>query len=134
MVPKDSNGPATSSSNNDRVVKKRASQACHHCRTRKVKCDLMKSGVPCHNCESDGIECVVVEPRRSRKYRLQKRQLTNLVTIPPLIQAQSTVSEDSHSNEDTVEEPFKDVAAPDPSESMPRVLIVLYRVVLIFTP
>lgn len=134
MVPKDSNGPATSSSNNDRVVKKRASQACHHCRTRKVKCDLMKSGVPCHNCESDGIECVVVESRRSRKYRLQKRQLTNLVTIPPLIQAQSTVSEDSHSNEDTVEEPFKDVAAPDPSESMPRVLIVLYRVVLIFTP
>ncbi|KIW42594.1 uncharacterized protein PV06_06126 [Exophiala oligosperma] len=115
MVPKDSNGPATSSSNNDRVVKKRASQACHHCRTRKVKCDLMKSGVPCHNCESDGIECVVVESRRSRKYRLQKRQLTNLVTIPPLIQAQSTVSEDSHSNEDTVEEPFKDVAAPDPS-------------------
>ncbi|KIW17641.1 hypothetical protein PV08_04836 [Exophiala spinifera] len=112
MVPKDSNVPATSSSNKDRVVKKRASQACHHCRTRKVKCDLMKSGVPCHNCESDGIECVVVESRRSRKYRLQKRQLTGLVTLPPLKQAQSTATEDSHSNEDIGEEAFKDPVVP----------------------
>lgn len=133
MVPKDRNAPATSSTNKDRVVKKRASQACHHCRTRKVKCDLMKSGVPCHNCESDGIECVVVESRRSRKYRLQKRQLTGLVTLPPLIQAQSTVSEDSHSNEDTGDETFKDVVNPKSSEYIPRDLIVLCRVVLIST-
>ncbi|KIW72451.1 hypothetical protein PV04_00642 [Phialophora macrospora] len=81
---------STSSGQNptERVVKKRASQACHHCRTRKVKCDLVKSGVPCHNCSSDGIECVILESRRSRKYRLQKRQLSRLVSLPPISQAQ----------------------------------------------
>jgi hypothetical protein len=86
--------PATSSVGPGRVEsrtvdkKKRASQACHHCRTRKVKCDLVKSGVPCHNCKTDGIECVTLESRRSRKYRLQKRQLAGLVSLPTLIQAQ----------------------------------------------
>ena len=79
-----SNGPTSA----DRAVKKRASQACHHCRERKVKCDLVKSGIPCHNCSSDGIECVILESKRSRKYRLQKRQLTRLVSLPPISQAQ----------------------------------------------
>lgn len=86
------NAPSSNSTNtdrpSDRIVKKRASQACHHCRTRKVKCDLVKSGIPCHNCSSDGIECVVLESKRSRKYRLQKRQLSRVVSIPPISQAQ----------------------------------------------
>ncbi|OAP62149.1 hypothetical protein AYL99_04352 [Fonsecaea erecta] len=76
-----------SNATTDRVVKKRASQACHHCRTRKVKCDLVKSGVPCHNCSSDGIECIILESRRSRKYRLQKRQSTRPVALPAISQA-----------------------------------------------
>jgi hypothetical protein len=80
-----SSGPNSTA---DRVVKKRASQACHHCRTRKVKCDLVKSGIPCHNCSSDGIECIILESKRSRKYRLQKRQLNRLVSLPPISQAQ----------------------------------------------
>ncbi|KIX93833.1 uncharacterized protein Z520_10458 [Fonsecaea multimorphosa CBS 102226] len=79
---------ASGSNATDRVVKKRASQACHHCRTRKVKCDLVKSGVPCHNCSSDGIECVILESRRSRKYRLQKRQSNRPVALPAISQAQ----------------------------------------------
>ena len=79
----------------DRTVKKRASQACHHCRTRKVKCDLVKSGIPCHNCFSDGIECVLLESRRSRKYRLQKRQLSRLVSLPPISRAQPKSTTDS---------------------------------------
>lgn len=79
----------------DRNVKKRASQACHHCRTRKVKCDLVKSGIPCHNCSSDGIECVLLESKRSRKYRLQKRQLSRLVSLPPISQAQPKSTTDS---------------------------------------
>ncbi|OQV09016.1 Fungal specific transcription factor domain-containing protein isoform 2 [Cladophialophora immunda] len=85
---------ASGSNAADRVVKKRASQACHHCRTRKVKCDLVKSGVPCHNCSSDGIECVILESRRSRKYRLQKRQASRPVALPAISQAQpKTTSE-----------------------------------------
>ncbi|KAK7903813.1 hypothetical protein LTR67_001833 [Exophiala xenobiotica] len=88
----------SAASNSNRAVKKRASQACHHCRTRKVKCDLVKSGIPCHNCESDGVECVVVESKRSRKYRLQKRQLSGLVSLPPLVQAPPrSATEDSPS-------------------------------------
>ncbi|EXJ96037.1 hypothetical protein A1O1_01163 [Capronia coronata CBS 617.96] len=70
-----------------RAVKKRASQACHNCRTRKVKCDLITFGSPCSNCVSDDVECLVVESRRSRKYRLQKRRLNGLVSLPPLSQA-----------------------------------------------
>jgi hypothetical protein len=95
---------STSSGQNptDRVVKKRASQACHHCRTRKVKCDLVKSGIPCHNCSSDGIECVILESRRSRKYRLQKRQLSRLVSLPPISQAQpKSTTESTASNQPT---------------------------------
>ncbi|KAJ9602287.1 hypothetical protein H2200_013142 [Cladophialophora chaetospira] len=89
--PEASNG----TSSIDRQVKKRASQACHHCRTRKVKCDVAKSGVPCHNCSSDGIDCVVLESKRSRKYRLQKRQLNHLVSLPPISQAQPRLTSDS---------------------------------------
>ncbi|RVX73964.1 hypothetical protein B0A52_02854 [Exophiala mesophila] len=82
----------------DRPVKKRASQACHHCRTRKVKCDLVKSGAPCHNCSTDGIECIVTESRRSRKFRLQKRQLVRPGTIPilPQTRAVSATFDDDH--------------------------------------
>ena len=78
--------PSTAGPKPDKPVKKRASQACHHCRTRKVKCDLVKSGNPCHNCSADGIECVITESRRSRKYRLQKRQLNRTTSIPLLPQ------------------------------------------------
>jgi hypothetical protein len=55
---------------------------------------------------------VVVESKRSRKYRLQKRQLTGLVSLPPLVQAPPrSASEDSPSiaaNEE--EESIKDAA------------------------
>ncbi|KAI1621534.1 fungal-specific transcription factor domain-containing protein, partial [Exophiala viscosa] len=83
----------------ERVVKKRASQACHHCRSRKVKCDLVKSGIPCHNCETDGIECVVIESRRSRKFRLQKRQLSGVVSLPSLLQARSKSASEAPSTQ-----------------------------------
>ncbi|KAL2404012.1 Cutinase transcription factor 1 beta [Exophiala dermatitidis] len=79
--------PNMASSKTDRVVKKRASQACHNCRTRKVKCDLITSSAPCSNCRLDEVECVVVESKRSRKYRLQKRRLNGLSSLPPLTRA-----------------------------------------------
>lgn len=79
----------------DRVVKKRASQACHNCRTRKVKCDLVAAGIPCSNCKADNVECIVIESRRSRKYRLQKRRLNGLVSLPPLSQAPPKLTTES---------------------------------------
>lgn len=88
----DDPSPTAAGQRPERPVKKRASQACHHCRTRKVKCDLVNSGTPCHNCSVDGIECVITESRRSRKYRLQKRLLNRTTSIPLLPQTQSAPS------------------------------------------
>lgn len=85
----DEPSPTAAGQRPERPVKKRASQACHHCRTRKVKCDLVNSGTPCHNCSVDGIDCVITESRRSRKYRLQKRLLNRTTSIPLLPQTQS---------------------------------------------
>ena len=47
-------------------VKRRASQACQGCRTRKVRCDVAKHGPPCIHCRLDEIECVVGESRRKK--------------------------------------------------------------------
>src|ERR1700677_1696558 len=59
-----------------RTIKKRASQACHQCRLRKIRCDLVATGPPCNNCQFDGTECTTLVSKRSRTYRLQKSQLT----------------------------------------------------------
>ncbi|KAL2427297.1 Cutinase transcription factor 1 beta [Exophiala dermatitidis] len=111
------------SSKTDRVVKKRASQACHNCRTRKVKCDLITSSAPCSNCRLDEVECVVVESKRSRKYRLQKRRLNGLSSLPPLTRAppkfesQSSFASSNVAPETIVHEPSNTVnAASDISQ------------------
>ncbi|KIX02419.1 uncharacterized protein Z518_08360 [Rhinocladiella mackenziei CBS 650.93] len=50
-----------------RTVKRRASKACHCCRSRKVRCDVVESGIPCTNCRLDEVECIVTEGKRRRK-------------------------------------------------------------------
>ncbi|KAL2406065.1 Cutinase transcription factor 1 beta [Exophiala dermatitidis] len=50
-----------------RTVKRRASKACHCCRSRKVRCDVVESGIPCTNCRLDEVECIVTEGKRKRK-------------------------------------------------------------------
>jgi hypothetical protein len=50
-----------------RNVKRRASKACHCCRSRKVRCDVVESGIPCTNCRLDEVECLVTEGKRRRK-------------------------------------------------------------------
>jgi hypothetical protein len=54
-------------SNGGRNVKRRASKACHCCRSRKVRCDVVESGIPCTNCRLDEVECLVTEGKRRRK-------------------------------------------------------------------
>lgn len=51
--------------------KKRASKACSCCRTRKIRCDVLKTGVPCTKCQVDGFDCVV----HARKKRRGKNEL-----------------------------------------------------------
>ena len=53
--------------NNGRTVKRRASKACHCCRARKVRCDVIESGTPCTNCRLDQVECVVSHSKRRKK-------------------------------------------------------------------
>ena len=58
-------GPAFGS----RPAKRRASRACHCCRSRKVRCDVIESGTPCTNCRLDEVDCVVTESKRRKKPR-----------------------------------------------------------------
>ncbi|KAM0247632.1 hypothetical protein ACHAQJ_009772 [Trichoderma viride] len=46
--------------------KKRASKACSCCRTRKIRCDVLKTGVPCTKCQLDGFDCLV-QARKKRR-------------------------------------------------------------------
>lgn len=55
---------------NTRPVKRRASKACHCCRSRKVRCDVVESGIPCTNCRLDEVDCQVTEGKRRKKSHL----------------------------------------------------------------
>lgn len=54
-------------SSGGRAVKRRASKACQCCRSRKVRCDVVESGIPCTNCRLDEVECCVTEGKRRKK-------------------------------------------------------------------
>jgi hypothetical protein len=54
---------------NGRTVKRRASRACHCCRSRKVRCDVVESGTPCTNCRLDEVECMVSDSKRRKRPR-----------------------------------------------------------------
>jgi Fungal Zn(2)-Cys(6) binuclear cluster domain len=45
---------------------RQATHACQRCRKRKVKCDLLRSGPPCHSCNLVGTDCIVSEPTRNK--------------------------------------------------------------------
>lgn len=53
--------------NNSGGVKRRASKACHSCRARKVRCDVIENGSPCTNCRLDTVDCVVTDSRRGKR-------------------------------------------------------------------
>lgn len=55
----------TDANGNAKPVKKRASQACEICRSRKVRCDSEKRH-PCTNCADMGLECHIPESKRRR--------------------------------------------------------------------
>ena len=54
-----------------RMVNSRASRACHRCRAKKIKCSVVKTGAPCHNCQSDEAPCVVSESKRRKRFRFE---------------------------------------------------------------
>ncbi|CAK7208037.1 hypothetical protein SEUCBS139899_010871 [Sporothrix eucalyptigena] len=44
----------------------RASRACQYCRTRKVRCDVLRTNADCTNCRLDNRECILLESRRGK--------------------------------------------------------------------
>ncbi|KAJ4176773.1 hypothetical protein FALCPG4_011458 [Fusarium falciforme] len=70
------------SSANDRSSKRRASRACLSCRNRKVRCDVVKGGVPCTNCRLDRIDCVVTESNRGRRPTVAASAAAHITTDP----------------------------------------------------
>ena len=60
-----------------RPVKRRASKACQCCRSRKVRCDVVESGIPCTNCRLDEVECCVTEGKRRKKSCIEGDVLEN---------------------------------------------------------
>jgi hypothetical protein len=61
--------PAAGLAASGRSVKRRASRACHCCRSRKVRCDVVESGTPCTNCRLDEVECMVSDSKRRKRPR-----------------------------------------------------------------
>lgn len=55
----------TDAQGNAKPIKKRASQACEICRSRKVRCDSEKRH-PCTNCADMGLICHIPESKRRR--------------------------------------------------------------------
>jgi hypothetical protein len=54
--------------------RKRAPQACALCRNRKIRCSLIRTGIPCEQCIRMRSDCTTIPSRRSRQYRLQNGQ------------------------------------------------------------
>lgn len=63
--PKKRKQAGTDANGSAKPVKKRASQACEICRSRKVRCDSEKRH-PCTNCADMGLVCHIPESKRRR--------------------------------------------------------------------
>jgi hypothetical protein len=103
----------------ERIVRRRASKACHSCRARKVKCGVVKSGIPCDNCRADEINCVVSDSRRRKRPRLDAIR-ANLSTVP-------TIDEDEERDPETTPDgSFQATSTPildfEPNSSMSDLL------------
>lgn len=47
-----------------RFVRKRAARACQHCKSRKVRCDVVSGVSTCTNCKLDRTLCFIPNTRR----------------------------------------------------------------------
>ncbi|KAL4754157.1 hypothetical protein BDW72DRAFT_148268 [Aspergillus terricola var. indicus] len=64
----------------------RSTVACHSCRSRKVRCSINVTGIPCIRCSQDRAECVVDsgnETSRASRRQGSVRQRSRAVTSSP---------------------------------------------------
>ena len=90
----------------NRVIKRRASQACRYCRAKKIKCSLVKNGSPCNTCQLDEVECLVTKSRRN-----MTRRVANLPSTSHSDRQESNMGEDLPAIGDAL----------DPAESTHRI-------------
>ena len=76
-----------------RLVKRRASKACHECRTKKVRCSVVRSGIPCYSCLLANVQCTVSPYRKSRQRR------NKVADIAPATSRSVAQPEDAQSEE-----------------------------------
>ncbi|KAF4495622.1 Cutinase transcription factor 1 beta [Fusarium agapanthi] len=72
------------------MPKRRAKQACLHCRGRKIRCDLAFGGSPCLNCRLDEVHCEV----RGRKPKRRLDTKNPRVPIKTNTGSATTISND----------------------------------------
>ncbi|KAL4740641.1 fungal-specific transcription factor domain-containing protein [Aspergillus similis] len=64
----------------------RSTVACHSCRSRKVRCSVNVTGIPCIRCSQDRVECVVDTgneiSRASRRHGSMKQRLRAVTSSP----------------------------------------------------
>lgn len=54
-----------------RTINGRASTACSYCRSKNVRCDIIKWGIPCTKCRVDGSNCAVDTSSKLKTPRLR---------------------------------------------------------------
>jgi hypothetical protein len=74
----------------------RASKACARCNHKRVKCDVVKTGLPCSRCQRSGsAECVLIDSRRGKYPRKKSAALSKA--------AAARTSRQHEGNDETVE-------------------------------
>ena len=67
----------------ERAKKSRASLACHVCRARKIKCDVVLTGIPCGNCRELNKECVTSVTKRRKRFLAENGPGRNITLQRP---------------------------------------------------
>lgn len=139
----------SSTDQDGRLIKHRASKACQACRTRKVRCDVLVNASRCTNCRLDQLECVVLASRRGHNKRRRNlnpaspqpvgpesaRGTSNAVepategnwsaperaaeSVPICVTFDDDTSNDKDNDDDSDGEDGDDVAKPDAANSSP---------------
>lgn len=63
----------------------RAAKACSTCKTRKVRCDVLRVGLPCTKCRNSNFRCSI-EPRKKRRSKVGAKGIGDNVGPGPLLQ------------------------------------------------
>ncbi|KAL4910973.1 hypothetical protein BDW74DRAFT_172427 [Aspergillus multicolor] len=76
----------------------RSTVACHSCRSRKVRCSINVTGIPCIRCAQDNAQCVVDPPNettRANRRTVLGRQRPRAATSSPSNRVETYIENDT---------------------------------------